>query len=45
MALTQGYVQRKQGEFDALKAELDLLRQVAPDASDKSPVSTEGMQA
>jgi EPS-associated MarR family transcriptional regulator len=45
MALTQGYVQRKQTEFDALKAELDRLRQETPDAFEKSPLGPEGKQA
>ena len=45
MALTQGYVQRKQAEFDALKDELDRLRQETPDAFDQPPRGPEGKQA
>jgi len=45
MALTHDYVQRKQAEFDALKAELDLLREEAPDAFDKTSLGTKGTQA
>jgi len=31
--LTQGYIERKQAEYEALKAELDALLAEAPDAS------------
>ena len=36
--LTQGYIERKKAEFDALQAELESLRQEAPEAFAAMPL-------
>ena len=38
LALTQGYIERKKAEYEALRAELESLRHEAPEAFNKEPL-------
>lgn len=38
LALTQGYIERKKAEYEALRAELESLRHEAPEAFDEAPL-------
>jgi EPS-associated MarR family transcriptional regulator len=45
MDLTQDYVKRKTQEYEALKAELESLRQILPEAFDAPDLNSEGKKA
>lgn len=38
LSLTQGYIERKKAEYEALRKELDSLQQEAPGALNKPPI-------
>lgn len=42
MELTQGYIERKKAEYEALRAELESLRQEAPEAFEGPNLNTPG---
>lgn len=42
MELTQGYIERKKAEYEALRAELESLRQEAPEAFEGPNFNTPG---
>ena len=41
MALTQGYIERKKAEYEALRTELESLRQESPEAFTAPPINSE----